>query len=541
MTSKIEALLRVGNFRLSQPGLPGHFWVITIITINENSKIVYSPNSDYVGIEEFSYTVADGNGGTDTASVTITIQGGVKSIYTSNGFVQDGSTFEDVIHYSGTDASWFKLWDASDRDYYTEGAEETDGNWVTAESLSQMDLPHNQNKFWIQSWGADSGLSEWKDFTATVGQDRSTVEVSDDTVVASSTVTYDQVIDISNFDSNGYLRVWNADESKYLDESGDKWIKASELSNYSFNPGSNGQETKIWVDTWLPDSGRSGWEDLKVSAEEQTTNANLSLLSFTVDDVDAGETFSIDVNISETASVETENLSVNLEVPGGGIDKTLEPDPLQGDQTTVTFENLAIDNAGFETAEVTADADNANSVTTSASFDVLEPEPGYSFDIIEETPQREDGYVQPSYLDSSGYDTSYNNILNDLLSLSDAQAGLLEPNQPEQAYLHWDSFEYSGFDHDTFVLDDLDAGTEYRIEITPEDPSSFQSNKISCLYGPSGDTEGLIMNLTNGFYNGSLYSETFTAQKKRRSLSVCLIRMVCGGCEWPRTLRYRAS
>jgi len=135
-------------------------------------------------------------------------------------------------------------------------------------------------------------------------------------------------------------------------------------------------------------------------------------------------------------------------------------------------------------------------------FEDILPAPDRGFLIIEELPG----------MDTSGYETSYSNIIDNLLSLPGAQAGLLKPDEPQQAYLHIEAGERWEFDHDTFVLD-LEAGNEYRIVITPEDPSNFQSNKISWLYGPTGARENLIMNYTNGFFDGSLYSDIFTAQE----------------------------
>ena len=40
---------------------------------NNGSSVVYSPNPDFHGTDAFTYTISDGNGGTDTATVTVTI------------------------------------------------------------------------------------------------------------------------------------------------------------------------------------------------------------------------------------------------------------------------------------------------------------------------------------------------------------------------------------------------------------------------------------------------------------------------------------
>ncbi|RKS42742.1 gliding motility-associated-like protein, partial [Gillisia mitskevichiae] len=44
-----------------------------IVVINEDGTITYTPNSDYNGEDSFEYTISDGNGGTDTAIVIITV------------------------------------------------------------------------------------------------------------------------------------------------------------------------------------------------------------------------------------------------------------------------------------------------------------------------------------------------------------------------------------------------------------------------------------------------------------------------------------
>jgi gliding motility-associated-like protein len=43
------------------------------VVINEDGTITYTPNPDFNGEDSFTYTISDGNGGTDTAKVTITV------------------------------------------------------------------------------------------------------------------------------------------------------------------------------------------------------------------------------------------------------------------------------------------------------------------------------------------------------------------------------------------------------------------------------------------------------------------------------------
>ena len=43
------------------------------VTINANGKPVYTPNTNFHGIDSFTYDISDGNGGVDTATVTVTV------------------------------------------------------------------------------------------------------------------------------------------------------------------------------------------------------------------------------------------------------------------------------------------------------------------------------------------------------------------------------------------------------------------------------------------------------------------------------------
>ena len=43
------------------------------VTINANGKPVYTPNTNFHGTDSFTYDISDGNGGADTATVTVTV------------------------------------------------------------------------------------------------------------------------------------------------------------------------------------------------------------------------------------------------------------------------------------------------------------------------------------------------------------------------------------------------------------------------------------------------------------------------------------
>ena len=43
------------------------------VAINGDGTVTYTPDPDFHGIDSFTYTIEDGNGGTDTASVILTV------------------------------------------------------------------------------------------------------------------------------------------------------------------------------------------------------------------------------------------------------------------------------------------------------------------------------------------------------------------------------------------------------------------------------------------------------------------------------------
>ncbi len=46
------------------------------LTLNADGGFTYAPNKRFTGSDGFAYTASDGNGGSDTATVAITVGGG---------------------------------------------------------------------------------------------------------------------------------------------------------------------------------------------------------------------------------------------------------------------------------------------------------------------------------------------------------------------------------------------------------------------------------------------------------------------------------
>jgi len=237
------------------------------------------------------------------------------SLSTVNGFLTSGSTFADVVADAPSDTSWYRIWDTDNGQYYDDPNVNTVDGWVSASDLANMQLPNDTNNFYIQSWGPDSGASDWVDFSVAIGsQDNyytfNTMQPADS---AMGQVTYDAVIDTTNMSEDTWLQVWNADSGEYLDQGGDKWIQAKELGDYALDTGSDGTSTNVWVKSYLSGDGSSGWDK--------------GTIEFGLDDDDGSpvqEEYSLTVDTDEIAGNSLNNTFVaDVEQFEGGTSNTL--------------------------------------------------------------------------------------------------------------------------------------------------------------------------------------------------------------------------
>ena len=71
-------------------------------TNTADDKIVYTPNAGFTGADAFTYTISDGKGGTDTATVNVTVTGPTTGVPVTSGLVAAYQADENVSLGAGT-------------------------------------------------------------------------------------------------------------------------------------------------------------------------------------------------------------------------------------------------------------------------------------------------------------------------------------------------------------------------------------------------------------------------------------------------------
>jgi hypothetical protein len=226
----------------------------------DDGKILFSPGEDFIGNIFFEYRVSDDRGGIDSGRVDINVieSSAFDTLIFSSGFFNLGGGIADAIN-GPSDARWYKIFDGDQGGFITEGASRVLGGWVPAADLDQIDL--NEGRYFVKSWGPDSGLSDFVSGNISFGNRDSFVEVGRPEVAANQDITLDQIIDASNLADDGSVRVFVPGRQDFGFLSGD------ELGTETFNFGSDGTRTTIWIDTFLSGQGRSGWSRTEVTAD----------------------------------------------------------------------------------------------------------------------------------------------------------------------------------------------------------------------------------------------------------------------------------
>ncbi|EFI34206.1 lipoprotein [Desulfonatronospira thiodismutans ASO3-1] len=174
---------------------------------------------------------------------------------------------------------------------------------------------------------------------------------------------------------------------------GNGWVRGDRLGDEYFFAEDTGKKLNVtpFFDGELQEVLSQEW-----TVHEELAELEINFMNVTPEEPEAGEEFSVDVNLEELAGIETEDLTVSLAIAGTGIEETIEVDSLQGSEDTVTFDNLVIEDTGEYTIDVTADAGNADAVSSRITLSLED-----FVDGIEITTQPDLEYTEGQELDLS--------------------------------------------------------------------------------------------------------------------------------------------
>ncbi|MCK4294016.1 MAG: tandem-95 repeat protein [Planctomycetes bacterium] len=225
--------------------------------VNLDNTITYTPNTNFNGTDQFTYSIDDGNGGTDSATVTIIV----------NAVNDDPVANDDVATTSEDTGTTIDVL-GNDSD-------------VDGDSLSVISVAQAANGSVVNT-GADVTYTPNSNF---FGSDAFTYTAGDGnggTNSATVNVTVDSVNDAptANNDSASTLR----DVSVDIDVlSNDNDVEGDTLSVGSVTQPAHGSVVNNGTDvTYSPDPGYVGGDSFSYTANDGTANSNAATVTVTV-------------------------------------------------------------------------------------------------------------------------------------------------------------------------------------------------------------------------------------------------------------------
>ena len=201
------------------------------------------------------------------------------------GFLQSGDTFDTLVEgASDANLTFFKVFDFSAGSFTTDGVSDedvTDG-FISASALS--DLNFDSGRYAVKAF--DSAAGETTNFVTgqfgrapgdLEGGEPSLVRVGDKELAPNADVSLDEVVDTSDLRDQDFVKVIVQRDGATVETASTDFVKASDLSDTSFNTGEQGTETTLFVDTFISGNGRSGFASNDIEAVEPPEGATFTL------------------------------------------------------------------------------------------------------------------------------------------------------------------------------------------------------------------------------------------------------------------------
>lgn len=132
---------------------------------NGDGTLTYTPDADFFGLDTFTYTVTDGNGGTDTGSISVTVNSVQDPVGPINLNVVGGGANDTGFVINGINAN-----DGSHRATSHAGDINGDGlDDIVVGAYLNSAIPSNSGEAYVVFGKADGGVVELSDVAAGIG------------------------------------------------------------------------------------------------------------------------------------------------------------------------------------------------------------------------------------------------------------------------------------------------------------------------------------------------------------------------------------
>ena len=311
-----------------------------------SSDVTYTPNADFNGSDSFAYTVSDGNGGTDTATVNVTVDAANDAPVAND---DSASTSEDTalnINVLANDT-------------------DVDGDSLTVQSVTQGTNGSVFNNGTNVTYSPNPDFNGGDSFAYTVADGNGGTNSATVTVVV--TAVNDAPVASDDPASTSEDTALNIDVL-----ANDTDVDGNSLTVQSVTQGTNGTVTNNGIDvTYTPNADFNGSDSFAYTVSDGNGGTDTAAVNVTVnatdddpvandDSVSTSEDTAVNIDVlandsdvdGDTLSVSAVTQGTNGTVTNNGIDVTYTPDP--GFTGVDSFDYTADDgNGGSDTATVT--------------------------------------------------------------------------------------------------------------------------------------------------------------------------------------------
>ncbi len=306
----------------------------TVVITGGGTGLTYEPDLNYSGTDTFTYNISDGNGGTDTAAVTVIVNGTNDAPVIST--VDDATATEDVLYsvdYEATDVDLDVLtWSLA-----------TNASWLNINTNSGVlsGLPTNADvgSFWVNVSVSDgNGGADWTNFTLTVSNTNDAPAIiTMDIETAMEGILYSVDYNASDIDQD--VLAWNLTTDAGI------WLSINGTTGVLNGTPSGADAGSYWVNVSVIDgNGGLDWHNFTLEVLADTDGDGIPNTSDDDDDNDGWND-----TVEELAGTDPQDAN---DMPGDedsdGIADFMDPDFL----TLIEYNNQTVNQTVYSNSTV---------------------------------------------------------------------------------------------------------------------------------------------------------------------------------------------